>query len=123
MPQAGFVFLAMTKTGSTAVETAFQRHAQLVARRPPRMKHMTARTFDQVFVPVLEHYGHARASYEVLCIVREPVDWVHSWYRYRSRPAAADSDHSTAGLSFEEFAEQVVAGEVDLGRKAAQGSF
>jgi hypothetical protein len=115
LPHAGFCFLATTKTGSTAVERAFQRHAQLVARRPPRMKHATARTFDQVFVPVLEHYGHPRESYELVCIVREPVDWVHSWWRYRARPGTEGRPGHTGGLSFEAFAEQVVGGEVRLG--------
>ncbi|WP_137292618.1 hypothetical protein [Nocardioides dongxiaopingii] len=115
MPQDGFCFLATTKTGSTSLEAAFQRHAQLLARRPPRMKHMTARTFDAVFAPVLEHYGHPRDSYELLCVVREPVDWVHSWWRYRARPEAAGTLNSTAGVSFEAFAERVVSGEVHLG--------
>ena len=115
-PQAGFVFLAMTKTGSTAVEAAFERHAQVVVRRPPRMKHATARTFDKVWVPVLEHYGHPRESYEVLSIVRQPVDWVHSWYRYRSRPGASSS---VGDLGFDEYAERVVSGEAKLGSASA----
>lgn len=116
MPQAGFVFLAMTKTGSTAVETALERHAQVVVRRPPRMKHVTARTFDKVWVPVLEHYGHPRESYEVLSVVRHPVDWVHSWYRYRSRPGAG---RSIGDLTFDQYAARVVAGEAGLGSAAA----
>lgn len=115
MARAGFCFLAMTKTGSTAVERAFQRHAELVVRRPPRMKHATARTFDRVFVPVLEFYGHPRESYELVCVVREPVDWAHSWWRYRARPGSEGSPQHTGGVSFDEFAERIVAGEVDLG--------
>lgn len=115
-PQAGFVFLAMTKTGSTAVEVALERHAQVVVRRPPRMKHVTMRTFDKVWVPVLEHYGHPRESYEVLAVVRHPVDWVQSWYRYRSRPGAA---RSVGDLTFDEYAAQVVSGEARLGSAAA----
>ena len=115
MPHAGFCFLATTKTGSTAVERAFQRHAQLVARRPPRMKHATARTFDKVFVPVLEHYDYPRESYELVCVVREPVEWAHSWWRYRRRPGTEGSPQHTGGVSFEEFAERIAAGEVRLG--------
>ncbi len=115
MARAGFCFLAMTKTGSTAVERTFQRHAEIVVRRPPRMKHATARTFDKVFVPVLEHYGHPRESYELVCVVREPVDWAHSWWRYRSRPETVGTPQHTGGLTFDEFAERIAAGEVDLG--------
>lgn len=115
MPSSGFVFLATTKTGSTAIERALQRHAEIVVRRPPRLKHATARTFDRVWAPVLEHYGHAREDYELVCVVREPVEWAHSWWRYRSRPEAAGSEGSTAGTSFDEFAERIVSGELKLG--------
>ncbi len=119
MPQAGFCFLAMTKTGSTAIERTFQRHAQIAVRRPPRMKHMTARSFDRLLAPVLEHYGHPREDYELLCVVREPVAWVHSWWRYRQRPGVEAHTASTAGLSFPAFAAQVVAGEVVLGSSSS----
>lgn len=112
MAHAGFVFLAMTKTGSTAVQRQLGQHAQLVARKPPAMKHMTARTFHRLMIPLLDHYGFSRDSYELVCIVREPVDWTLSWWRYRARPGAG---HSSAEVSFDEFAEQVVAGEVKLG--------
>ncbi len=115
MPQAGFCFLATTKTGSTAVEAALGRHAELLTRRPPRMKHMTARTFDHLIAPVLDHYGHPRESYELVCVVREPVEWVHSWWRYRSRPEAAGRPNSTAGVPFEDFARRVADGEIHLG--------
>lgn len=115
MARSGFVFLAMTKTGSTAVERAFARHADLVVRRPPRMKHANARTFDKVFRPVLEHYDQPRDSYEVVCVVREPVDWAHSWWRYRARPEAAGNAGWTGETSFEEFAEQIVSGQLRLG--------
>lgn len=111
MAHAGFVFLSMTKTGSTSVEAAFARHAQLSTRRPPPMKHMTARTFDSLIAPLLEHYGFARESYELVCVAREPVDWVHSWWRYRSRP---DAGHPVE-VDFDTFAAQVVSGEVRLG--------
>ncbi len=115
MAHAGFAFLAMTKTGSTALEAAFYDHAQLTARRPPPMKHVSARSFDRLFVPVLAKYGFPRESYEVACIVREPVDWVLSWYRYRSRVGARTNPTYTGDLSFDAFADQVLSGEVVLG--------
>ena len=118
MPHSGFVFLSMTKTGSTAIHQHFSRHAQVLARNPPRMKHMTAKTFTELIVPLLERYGRPRESYEVMCIAREPVDWVGSWWRYRARPAMEGKPKSTADLSFDEFAEQVVSGKVKLGSSA-----
>lgn len=118
MPHSGFVFLSMTKTGSTAIHQHFSRHAQVLARNPPRMKHMTAKTFTELIVPLLERYGRPRESYEVMCIAREPVDWVGSWWRYRARPAMEGKPKSTANLSFDEFAEQIVSGKVKLGSSA-----
>jgi hypothetical protein len=38
-PARGLVFLAMTKTGSTAIESAFGPYAQMVQRNSPRLKH------------------------------------------------------------------------------------
>jgi len=35
-PARGFVFLAQTKTGSTAIESAFGPYAQIVQKNSPR---------------------------------------------------------------------------------------
>lgn len=118
MPHSGFVFLSMTKTGSTAIHQHFGRHAQVLARDPTRMKHMTAKTFTELVVPLLERYGRPRESYELMCVAREPVDWVSSWWRYRARPTMDGKPKSTAELSFDAFAEQIVGGKVRLGSSA-----
>lgn len=114
MAHAGFVFLSMPKAGSTAIQKHFSRHAQILFRQPPGMKHMSAATFENVMAPWLERYGHPRSSYETVCLARHPVDRALSWWRYRSRPEAA-AEKSTGGTSFAEFAEQLVSGEVPLG--------
>jgi hypothetical protein len=36
---------------------------------------------------------------------REPVDWLGSWYRYRSRKELYGSSNSTHGVSFDQFVE------------------
>jgi len=115
VPESGFVFLSTTKTGSTAIENSFARYAQIVARRPVSLKHITVRGFNHGFAPILNNHGYPRDSYELVCVVREPVDWAASWWRYRSRPEAAGKDSYTGDLSFDEFAEQIIAGEVRLG--------
>ncbi len=114
MAHAGFVFLSMPKAGSTALQRHFSRHAQILFRQPPGMKHMSAATFENVMAPWLERYGHPRSSYETLCLARHPVDRAVSWWRYRSRPEAS-SAKSTGDISFARFAEQLVSGEVPLG--------
>jgi len=109
------VFLSTTKTGSTAIENVFAPHAQIVARRPASLKHINAQSFFHSFAPILNNHGYPQESYELVCVIREPVDWVSSWWRYRSRPEAAGKPAYTGDLSFDEFAEQVIAGEVNLG--------
>ncbi|MBA8802933.1 hypothetical protein FB382_001224 [Nocardioides ginsengisegetis] len=118
MAQAGFVFLSMTKTGSTTIQREFERHAQLVASKPPPMKHMTARFFEASIAPVLTHYGFARESYETVAMVREPVDWAASWWRYRARPGTEGRRTYTGDMGFDEFADRICTGEVYLGSSA-----
>lgn len=115
MTQAGFVLLSMPKTGSTALQSHFGRHAQVVVRNPPGMKHMTAATFEQVYAPWFARLGVERASYETLCLVRHPVDRARSWWRYRSREELRGRRNWTGELSFEEFAERLLDGRVGLG--------
>ena len=114
MAHAGFVFLSMPKAGSTALQKHFSRHAQILFRQPPGMKHMSAATFENVMAPWLERYGHPRSSYETVCLARHPVDRALSWWRYRSRPEAS-AEKSTGDTTFAQFAEQLVSGEVPLG--------
>ena len=114
MAHAGFVFLSMPKAGSTAIQRHFSRHAQILFRQPPGMKHMSAATFENTMAPWLERYGHPRSGYETLCLVRHPVERAESWWRYRSRPEAK-AEKSTLEVPFARFAEQLVSGEVPLG--------
>jgi hypothetical protein len=114
MTGAGFVFLSMPKAGSTAIQRHFSRHAEVLFRQPPGMKHMSAATFENVMAPWFDRFGRPRSSYETLCLVRHPVDRAQSWWRYRSRPQAS-AEKSTEDVPFARFAEQLVAGEVPLG--------
>jgi hypothetical protein len=114
-PGKGFVFLASTKTGSTSIETAFMTHSQMILRKPPVVKHTTYAGFQRYLQPYLKSKGFPRESYEVVCVFREPIDWLSSWWRYRSREKLAnptDPKHSnyTGEVSFEEFARAYMEG-------------
>jgi len=111
----GFVFLSMPKAGSTALQKHFARHAMILFRQPPGMKHMSAVTFETVLAPWLERYGHPRSDYETMCLVRDPLERAMSWWRYRARPEAAGQPNWTGDLSFAEFADRLISGEVPLG--------
>ena len=115
MADSGFVFLSMPKAGSTVLQKHFARHAMILFRQPPGMKHMSAVTFETVLAPWLERYGRPRDSYETMCLVRHPLDRAVSWWKYRSRPEAAGQPNFTGDLSFAQFADRLIAGDVPLG--------
>jgi hypothetical protein len=114
-PGKGFVFLATTKSGSTSIETAFLTHSQIVLRKPPNFKHTTYAGFQRYLQPFLASGGFPRESYEVVCAFREPIDWLSSWWRYRSRgnlanPANPRHCNYTGDISFESFARAYMEG-------------
>lgn len=95
------VILATPKTGSTAIEAALESLAALSIQRPPVMKHTTLQRYHRFIGPYLEI--SAGAPFTVAALMREPRDWLGSWYRYRSRGDMADADRSTQGISFDQF--------------------
>ena len=114
-PSKGFVFLATTKTGSTSIETAFLTHSQVVLQSPPSFKHTTYAGFQRFLQPYLASGGFPRESYEVVCAFREPIDWLSSWWRYRSREQLANPINPrhrnyTGDVSFDEFARAYMEG-------------
>ena len=40
---------------------------------------------------------------EIMAVVREPIDWLGSWYRFRSREDRIGHPHSTKDMSFDDF--------------------
>lgn len=113
-PQHGLVFLAMTKCASTAIEDELFEYSQLVTRKNPTLKHMHYRGFKRFIAPMLKRHGFNRKSYDVVCIMREPIGWLHSWWRYRGRPALANADgprkrNYTGDISFEQFVQAYIA--------------
>lgn len=85
IPQHGLVFLAMTKCASTAIEDELSNDGLIITRKNPSLKHMTYRGFKRHLAPMLRRHGYPRRSYEVVSLFREPIEWLHSWYRYRAR--------------------------------------
>ncbi|ROU03931.1 sulfotransferase family 2 domain-containing protein [Histidinibacterium lentulum] len=95
------VFLAVPKTGTTALEGALAPRASMVIRDPPELKHSAIYRYRRWLEPFFEKAG--RQEMETLAVVRHPVDWLKSWYRYRHRDELAGHPNSTRGLSFDEF--------------------
>lgn len=96
------VFLATPKAGSSAVEAALEPLASAAIQRPAPLKHMNARDFRAHLLPYLE--AQTGAHFETVALMREPIGWLRSWYRFRLRDDFDDPDHPMSGQSFEGFA-------------------
>lgn len=100
-------FLATPKTGSTALAAALEPYAAWSIQRPPLLKHTTAQRYHRFIGPYLR--AASGEDFMTVALMREPLDWLGSWYRFRQRPDLADPRHSTKDKSFDEFVESYCA--------------
>lgn len=105
-----FVLLCNPKTGTTSFEAAYLPYCDFYLKGSK--KHILYRDLKTLFGDYFD-----QAGCEYYCVVRDPVQVMVSWYKYRSRPEMlTDSeisrtygksvDRYTGELSFEEFAER-----------------
>lgn len=106
--QAKLAFLAMTKSGSTAIQNALSRHCDMIFTKAPRATHMPFQRFNRFIRPYLNAIGET--DIETCCVMRHPVAWLGSWYQYRQIDRLWEPPVRTSGMSFEAFAGAVVAG-------------
>lgn len=95
------VFLSVPKTGTTAYELALATSASIVVSAPPELKHAPVFRYNRFFRQVVERF--AGPDVAILAVMREPLDWLGSWYRYRSREDLRGHPKSTHGMSFDTF--------------------
>jgi hypothetical protein len=93
-------FLATPKTGSTAIAAALESLAAVSIQRPPLLKHTTVHRYRRFIGPYLE--AASKDSFTVVALMREPRDWLGSWYRYRQREGI-EPQKSTRGMTFDAF--------------------
>lgn len=110
---ARLLILSQPKTGTTALDHALAHRASMVVGNPPQLKHVTYRKFMKMLAPFIKmQTGLERADYEIVSVMREPVDWLGSWYRYRTREQLKGGNKNkqnyTGDVSFEEFVLEVL---------------
>ncbi|MBY6114459.1 gamma-glutamyl kinase [Mameliella alba] len=106
--KARLVMLAVPKTGTSAFARALGPVASMVVSDPPELKHAPVYRYNRFFRPMFEKQG---AEMELLAVIREPVDWLGSWYRYRQRDFLDGKPTSTKGVSFDAFCDAYTRGE------------
>lgn len=97
------VLLSVPKTGTHAYTQALGPRASMVVTDPPELKHAPVYRYNRFLRPMFEKMG--AEEMELVAVIREPLDWLGSWYRYRQRPALDGRPTSSKGHSFDAFIE------------------
>lgn len=103
------VLLSVPKTGTTALETALSPRAAMVISDPPELKHAPVYRYNRFFRPMFEK-ACKEENMETLAVMREPISWLGSWYRYRRRDFMKGQRNSTHDVSFDEFVDAYATG-------------
>ena len=99
--KAKLAFLSVPKTGTTAYETALRPHADLIISEPPMLKHAPVYRYNRFVRPMFVKV--CDTELEVMAVMREPISWLGSWWRYRQRPFMQGKPNATHGISFDDF--------------------
>lgn len=99
---------AMPKCASTALHAELRGVGGIRLSGSPTLKHMNYRTYRRFLVPYLDHLGVGPV--ETVCLFREPLDWLGSYWRYRRRDAVAGRRNSTRDVCFPEFVRRYIDG-------------
>ncbi|RKF15190.1 gamma-glutamyl kinase [Roseovarius spongiae] len=103
------VFLSVPKTGTTAWQAALGDKASMIIADPPELKHSPVFRYNRFFRPALEKFIGGNLT--VMAVMREPISWLGSWYRYRQRPFLDGRANSTAGIDFDAFVRDYMRGQ------------
>ncbi|GLO70496.1 gamma-glutamyl kinase [Phaeobacter inhibens] len=112
--------LSVPKTGTTAYQAALSARADMVFANPPQLKHAPVYRYNRWIRPMLAKV--CNAEMELVAVMREPVSWLGSWYRFRQRDDLRGHTNSTLGISFDDFLRDACKGKppphADVGSQA-----
>ena len=109
----GFLFISNTKVASSTIHHLLYPVADAVFYRPQLGKHFD---YAQARDRLRGWGGPEAATLYRFGVIREPVDWMRSWYKFRSRPDMRAASHARGqmaipeDLDFEGFIDDVLAG-------------
>ena len=110
-PVERLVFLCNPKCGSTSVHQAYAPYASVVLGGHPRLKHLRFRRYEHGIAPLV---GSDIGSLETVCIIRNPVEHLRSWYRYLRGRELDRRPGSTHDRTYEDFVEAFLDPNSDL---------
>jgi len=103
--QQQYVFVATTKAASTTIERLLLPHAEICLHGEPKLKHMPLGKIHSVFAPLFGQSSLDLTDFVSFGVMREPTEWVISWFNYLSRPGLAkrNSARYVGEIDFDEF--------------------
>ncbi|MDG1978687.1 MAG: hypothetical protein P8I44_08985 [Phycisphaerales bacterium] len=99
-PVERLVFLCTPKSGSSSVEEVYGPYAGGVLGGHPRLTHVDLATYERGLASLL---GDDQGMLETVCLIRDPLEQLRSWYRYLLRPDRKRSKWFDRDWSFEDF--------------------
>lgn len=81
--QKSFIFVANTKTASTSIESALMPWTDLHRAGSSERKHVSIRHIDALEPEFFAAAGRGPEAFFRFGVMREPVEWLGSWFRYR----------------------------------------
>ncbi len=73
----------------------------MVISEPPMLKHAPVYRYNRFIRPMFLKV--CDTELELMAVMREPISWLGSWYRYRQRPFMQGKPNATFDVSFDEF--------------------
>lgn len=99
--QANLVLFATPKTATTSLEVALSPYADMVLKGHPQLKHCNFARYKLRVEPLIQDI--CQTLPETVALIREPEDWLGSWYRYRQGDWLDGTVRSTRDISFADF--------------------
>jgi hypothetical protein len=99
--QENLVLLAVPKTGTSAIAQKLAPIADMSIQNPPELKHAPVYRYNRFLRPMFKMAG--KEDMTLAAVIRNPIDWLGSWYRYRQRPFLDGHPNSTKEITFDEF--------------------
>ncbi|MEO9682409.1 hypothetical protein [Tateyamaria sp.] len=113
-----FVFVANSKTASTSIDKAIMSECEIYRGGSPQNKHIFLRQAIKEYDFLFGRPKYAPSTFFKFGIIREPLSWVQSWYRYRLGNGSID-----AGMTFQAFWDNKAGPAARKGKRMKQSNF
>ena len=116
------MLLAVPKTGTYAIAQKLAPIADMSIQNPPELKHAPVYRYNRFFRPMFKMAG--KEDMTLAAVIRNPIDWLGSWYRYRQRPFLDGHANSTKDITFDAFVQAYMKGQPpQFARVGSQSKF